>query len=186
MAKKEILTNAEIEKDIINALKNPPNTPKASFQKMKIPCAIIAVLLVVIGFIYPISILWLLLALFIFMIVYAVFAHIKFRNQIKKVSISYYSVTKEVVHSTHEEHYIVRHGNKIRHFEQIDNYTIRFENGKSWRIPKDNYLWSVERPMSDFAIFQSTHREDTLIVVTKKNTDEIVMAYHTDFFEYKN
>lgn len=185
MANKQILTKTEIEKDIINALKNPPNMSEASYKKTTIPAIIIAVLLVVIEFIYPIFILWVLIALVVFLIGSAIFNHFRLKNRIKRVSINDYYITKEVVHSISEEHYRAERGGKRRRTEQINNYTVRFENGKSWRIPKDNYLWSVERPMSDCAIFRSTHREDVFIVVTKKDTNEIVMAYHTDFFEYK-
>lgn len=39
--------------------------------------------------------------------------------------------------------------------------------------------------MSDFAIYQSAHREDTMITVVKKENGEIIMAYRTEFFEYK-
>ena len=180
MAKKQILTNTEIEKDIICALKNPPNLPESSYKKMIIPTVIAVGLLVMIEFIYPLFIVWLLAAVIIFLIGSSIFNHIKLKNLIKKVSINDYYIEKEVVHSTYEEHY--RTGG--RHNELVSNYLIRFENGKSWRISTDNYLWSIERSMSDFAIFQSTHREDTMIVVTKKDTGEIVMAYHTDFFEY--
>ena len=35
-------------------------------------------------------------------------------------------------------------------------------------------------------IYKSTHREDTFVVVPKKDTGEIVMAYNTNAFEYKN
>ena len=184
--KKQILTNTEIEKDIINALKNPPNMSEASYKKLTIPAIIIDVLLVVIEFIYPLFIFWLLLALIVFLIGSAIFNLFRLKKRVQNVTINDYDITTENVHSTTGEHYRAERGGKRRRTKQINNYTIRFENGKIWRIPKDNYLWSVECPMSDFAIFQRTHREDAFFVVTKKDTDEIVMAYHTDVFEYKN
>ena len=94
----------------------------------------------------------------------------------------------EVVHSTAEEHYKAETGGSIRHrrTEQINNYIVRFESGKSWRIPKELYRWNERLRMQDRGIYHTTHRGDTLIVVTKKDKGEIVIAYHTDIFEYKN
>ena len=69
---------------------------------------------------------------------------------------------------------------------EVRAYIMRFENGKSWNIPKDNYTWSGEHPMSDRTLYQSTHPRDLFLTVTKKDTGEIVMAYPTEYFEYKN
>ena len=69
---------------------------------------------------------------------------------------------------------------------QVDNYMIRFENGGVWRIAEKNYSWSVERPMSDWYIFENAHRGDVFITVTERSTGTVMMAYDTEFFEYKN
>ena len=61
-----------------------------------------------------------------------------------------------------------------------------FKIGKSWRIPKELYRWNETIRKHDSDIYPTTHRGDTLIVVTKKDNGEIVVAYHTDIFEYKN
>ena len=58
MENKHFLTNTEIEKDIITALKNPPKESEASNHKSTIVAIIIAILLIVIEFIYPIFILY--------------------------------------------------------------------------------------------------------------------------------
>lgn len=60
------ITKAEIEKDIVEAIKNPPRESKASYRKFTIPAIVIAIVLIVIEFIYPVFILWLLLALVVF------------------------------------------------------------------------------------------------------------------------
>ena len=182
MAKKQLLTNAEIEKDIISALKNPPKESEKSYKRWTIPCIIIAVLLVVIEFIYPIFILWLLLALTVFLIGYSIFHHLRLKNQIKNVMISDYDITTEIVHSTAEEHYRAETGGSVRHrrTEQVNNYILRFENGKVWRVQKELYSWN------DRGIFNSTHRGDTMIVVTEKSSGGIVVAYNTEIFEYKS
>ena len=66
MAKKQIITSVEIEKDIVDVMKNQPKESERSYKSFTIPAIIIAILLVVIEFIYPIFILWLLLALIVF------------------------------------------------------------------------------------------------------------------------
>ena len=189
MAKKEKFTSAEIEKDIITALKNPSGEPEGSFEKSKIPTRILGIVLcvayAVLMLIRPTVVLLTLLVSLLLAIGFSLFKLVKRQIQIKKVSIRDYHVSTEIVHSIDEEHY--HYHQKRGKFSRkipVNNYVIRFENGKEWRIPKDNYLWSTERPMSDFAIHQSTHRGDTMTVVTKADTDNVVMAYHTDFFEY--
>ena len=185
MAKKEKFTSAEIEKDIITALKNPSGESEESFEKTKVPGTILGIVLGVLLLIRPMIAFWALLAALIVTIGFIIFTLVRRWVQIKKVSIRDYHVSTEIVHSIDEEHYHYhqKRGKFCRKIP-VDNYVIRFENGKEWRIPKDNYLWSAERPMSDFAIHQSTHRGDTMTVVTKADTDNVVMAYHTDFFEY--
>lgn len=180
MAKKQILTRSEIEKDIINVFKQPQEMSESSYKKWTIPSVIIAC----IEFIYPIFILWVVLALVIFLIASSIISRFRLKRHIKNVSIDDYEIKTEVVANTTEESY-VKKGPKW-HSKRVNNYTIRFENGESWRIPEDNYPWSKERRMSGFAIFQSTHRGDVFMVVIKKDTGKIVVAYNTEFFEYKN
>ena len=186
MTKKQILTNAEIEKDIITALKNPPKQSEVSYKKSTLIAIIIAILLVILEFIYPTFILWLVPALVAFFVVYSIFNRVRLKYRIKNVTLNNYDITKETVHGTMEEHYKAERGGKIRRTEQIDNYAICFENGKNWRLPKELYSWTEEFRVSDWGIYQGAHREDVFIVVTNKHTNEIVVAYHTDVFEYKN
>ena len=60
-----------------------------------------------------------------------------------------------------------------------------FDNGKTWNIPKNNYAWSGEFPMSDDFIYKNTHFGDIFWTVTEKNTGKIVVAYPAEYFEYK-
>ena len=188
MVKKQILRNVEIEKDIINALKNPPRELEASYKKWTLPCIIIAVLLVVIEFIYPIFILWSLLALIVFLIGSSIFYHFRLKARIKSVRINDYYITAEIVHSISEEHYRAETGGSVRHrrTEQVDNYIVRLENGKVWRVPKELYCWNERLRMHDVGVFNSTHRGDTMMVVTEKRSDKIIVAYNTEIFDYKN
>ena len=54
MEKKQTLTNNEIKKDIINALKNPPEESKSSYKIQMVATAIIFILFIVIECIYQI------------------------------------------------------------------------------------------------------------------------------------
>ena len=87
MAKKQVLTNADIEKDIITSLKTPQNESEASYKSFTIPAVIIAIILVVIEFIYPIFILWLFLALIVFGSGISIFHRLRLKNQIKNTNL---------------------------------------------------------------------------------------------------
>lgn len=65
MSQKQTLTNVEIEKDIIHAFKHPPKESETSYQRWTVLYIIIAILLVAIEFVYPMFILWFLLALIV-------------------------------------------------------------------------------------------------------------------------
>ena len=94
----------------------------------------------------------------------------------------------ETVHSITEEHYRTETGGSIRHrrTEQVNNYIVRFENDKSWRVPKELYNWNERLRCQDLGVYNTTHRGDTMIVVTEKSTGKIAVAYNTNIFEYKN
>lgn len=188
MPKKQVFTNAEIEKDIIGALKHPPHDSEAeaSSKKWMIPAAIVAVPLVVITVINPTTGCLLLLAVCALMMIVGIVNNLRIKYRMKMVSICDYNITTEIVYSISEEHYEENIGVKSRYTVQRDNYTIHFESGKEWRIPKENYNWHERLRMQDLGVFHSTHRGDTMLVVTDKKTDRIVMAYNTELFEYKN
>ena len=86
-----------------------------------------------------------------------------------------------------EEHYKQRGPRSgVPDSKQVDNYTLYFENKQSFCLPKDNYLWSEERPMSDFAIFQVAQRGEEFYLAINTITGNIDMIYPLEFFEYKN
>ena len=183
MPKKQKFTNAEIEKDIVTALKNPPSMSKETYQKPSVSTIIVVCVFLVLEFIYPHLLVWLLLALLVWGIATIIFHYIRLRQRIKRVSINDYHITIETVHGTSVEHYRAHRG-RFRS-ETVFNYMIQFENGKVWRIPKENYLWSDELSISDWGICQGTQCGNTFVVVTKKDTGEIVTAYNTEYFEYR-
>lgn len=188
MARKQILTNAEIEKDIISALENPPKESEVSYGRWSILFVIGAILLVVIEYFYRMFILWFLLALIVVGIGSGIVHYVRHQNRIKHITISDYDIMIEIVHSTGEEHYRAKTAVTVKHrrTEQINNYIIRFESGKVWCVPKVLYGWSERLRMDDRGIHHSTHRGDTMIAVAEKGSDEILVAYHTDVFEYRN
>ena len=186
MSKKQSLTNAEIEKDIIGALKNPPGVSEKSNRKWTIPATVIAIALIVVVAINSKIGCLILLAVFALLIIFGIANYLRVKYRIKNVSICNYDVTREVVNRISEEHYKADTGAKRRRTEQIDNYIIHFENGKEWRVPKENYAWNERLRMSALGVYKSTHRGNTMLIATDKRTDKIVMAYNTEIFEYKN
>lgn len=183
MKEKQIVTPAEIKKDISDALKQPQAMSKSGYDTMTVISLIIACLLVVIEFFYPMGILWLWIVSALLVCLILGFLGFRRKRLMNRITFEDYEITTETVSDTSEESYEIKRVNGRN--ERVFNCTLRFENGMVWRVPEDNYRWCEERPMSNFAIYQSTHRGDTMIVVSKKGTGEVAMAYHTDFFEYR-
>ena len=181
MIKKQKITENEIKKDIITALKHPYTMNKVSYKKTIVCARIIICLLLAIIFISTKAFLWTFYLLLVFGFGYVMFYHFRLKIKIKNLSVDDYNITIETVSSVSEDHY-----RELNCGRFINNFVIHFENEKNWRIPKFNYLWNTDHPVSDSAVYQSIHRADSMIVVTNKDTDEIIVAYHTDFFEYKN
>ncbi len=192
MAKKQILTNLEIEKDIVGAFKKPSEGPKPPYGINTVIGIILAIVLWVIALMYTVFIVRFSLILIGLLIVGNIFYSVWFKYRIKNVTADDYDITKETVYSTDEEHYEGksryrrRTGGLFRIKEPIDNYIIHFENGKTWRVPKELYIWHEKLCMRNVDIYNSTHRGDTMITVTEKKSGKIVVAYNTEFFEYKS
>ncbi len=191
MTKKQVLTNADIEKDIINALRQSKKVPKIYNKKTEVILSIVIVIGLVLMILYPYLLIGGALALVMFVILRPILMTILLNHRAKKVSIDDYEIRNEILsHKNIKKIHIRLRGkgaSRIPVSTTISIYILNFENGKSWYIPRDcNYAWSVEHSRSDLAIYQESHREDSFIVVTKKDTGKIVMAYHTKLFEYRN
>ena len=188
MEKKQTLTNNEIKKDIINALKNPPEESKSSYKIQMVATAIIFILFIVIECIYHAFIFWAFGALVICLIANCVINNMRLKNLERSVNVNDYEISRETVHSVSEETYKADAGGTLnrRRTEIRNNYTVIFESGKIWRIPaKENYAWNERLRTQALGIYRSTHKGDTMIAVTKKDTGKTVMAYNSDLFEYK-
>ena len=186
MVKKQIITNREIEQDIATALKNPQDMSKSSYKKMTFPIVLVAISMVVMGFVYPLGVLWILLGIVAALIGAKIYQICRLNYLIKNISIDDYDIVTDTVSHIYKESYHIKSANQNHMGRDVDNFVIYFESRKKWKIPKENYLWSVERPMSDFSIYNSTHREDAYITVVKKSNGKIAVAYKCEFFEYKN
>ena len=179
-----MITQAEIKKDIINSLKQPLEMSKSSYKKLTIPCIIIACLLIVVTYTHPKIILYALLFLLVSPFLFGAVSYFRLQHKIKNVHTDDYAVITAVLSHTSEESYVLRRP-KWYNSERVNNYTLYFENGESWRVPKDNYNWSERRRMSNVSVYQSSHRGDVFIIVVKKDTGIIVTAYNSGLFEYK-
>ena len=181
MDKKLILTNSEIEKDIRHALKNPPYESEKSYRRK--PFIIIAafILVVISAIIWPVVVLS---TIFVFLIGLPIWPWLwGYYLENKKIVLNDYQITQETVNCVIVEKYVDK---RSKHKYTRYNYFVRFGNGKTWAIPADNYAWTEKHRMSFGEVYQHTHMEDTMIVVTKKRNGKIVMAYNTDTFTYVN
>ena len=179
---KEKLTNAVIEKDIINFLKEPNKISEDSYNKQQFPAAILGIVIGVLSLIFFEYIIWGFILLIVYIMAALLFRHFRIQIQAKRVKICDYEIKEEPLSHVCYETYRQRR----RRGYTVHIHTLHFENGKSWIIPENNYSWSVERRMSEFSVYESAQSGDTFIVVTKKSTGKVFVAYNTRFFEYKN
>ena len=188
MARKQLLTNDNILTDIKNILKRPANLSHAEHHRSNIPYFVFSALVLAATLIFQSHYKLVLLLAILVIVIYLVVDFLRKKNSIKNASFDDYEIKKEVVSYVKEETYITDHSaSRMREkLSEIRVFIMYFENGQSWNIPKDNYTWSKEAPMSDNMLYQLTHRGDLFTVVTKKATGEIVVAYPTEYFEYKN
>jgi hypothetical protein len=189
MAKKQILTNNNIETDIKNILKRPANLSRIEHHKSMVPIWVNSVLVLIAMLVFQNYYKLVLLLDIIFIAIYLTVEYFRKKSRIKNVSIDDYEIKKVAASFVKEEVYSTAAGSYSyikRKLKTVYVHIMYFENGKSWNIPKDNYLWSKECPMSDRTLHQITHSGDVFWVVTKKDTGEVVVAYPSEYFEYKN
>ena len=189
--KKEILTNDNIVFDIKHSLKKPAKMSGGTYKILSTISAIIVVIFCVAelyllntqsidpkiaGLVFlPACILFISLGILEYLILVIKRINVRLEN---------YEVVSEVLsHKTEDKHreWVNKHCKK-----DVSVFTLYFENKKSIRIPEMNYTWSPIRQMSDFSLFNISHRGDEFIIVLNKKTGKIVMAYPAKYFEYKN
>ena len=188
MTRKQLLTNDNILTDIKNILKHPTNLSHAEHHRSKVPYFVFLAVSLVAMLIFQDYYKLILAISLVFIVAYLTVDYILKRKSAEKVSFDDYEIKREAVSYVNEEVYITDHSvSRMREkMSEIRVFIVYFENGKKWNIPKDNYAWSKECPMSDRAIYQTTSQGSLFWTVTRKGTGEIVMAYPTRHFEYKN
>ncbi|MBQ3597796.1 MAG: hypothetical protein II987_00855 [Clostridia bacterium] len=179
---KVIITKAEIEKDIIHAIKHPARTPRWLYF---VGYAAVFVVMLGIAFLesYIGKAAFFLPAVVLFAILLLPLVKYGLRDRkAAKVSIDNYVVKKSVVKKKKHEKYV-----KIskRRITVVNNYNIFFEKERVWRIPDELYWWSEKCSMSDISVFEKTEQGDVFYTVCEKKSGKIVMAYNTEVFEYE-
>jgi len=188
MTRKQALTNDNILTDIKNILKHPANLSRVEHHRSKIPFFVFSAVSLVAMLIFQDYYKLILVISLAFIAVYLTVDYILKRKSAEKVSLDDYLIKKEVVSYVNEETYITDHSvSRMREkMSEVRVFIVYFESGKKWNIPKDNYAWSTECPMSDRAIYQTASKGSLFWTVTKKDTCEVIMAYPAEYFEYKN
>ena len=188
MRKKEVFSSKEIKKDIIHAILWPAKQRQGVYIITLASCVVIGILLGVVSWFVPQMDVWfgVSLALVVVLLpVTLILRRVLLKKRLQKtLSFDDYCVNTEKVRDTAEETYITG-GLRLPRMREVSNYTITFENGKSWRVSENNYSWSKEYPMKALGVYHTAHKGDLMYVVTKRSDGKIVMAYHTDYFEYK-
>ena len=188
MAKKEIVTEKEILKDIINSIKKTTHTSSGRMSRRAEVAmgAVAGIAVVAIEMIYPLFVLWMLLGFLLFIPAYLIVAKVRLSRKIKAARVEDYEIVVGTLAGVEHEHYRVKRGYKwYSPVYEVNNYTLKFEDGGVWCVPKDNYPWSVERPMSDMAICQASEQGDSFIIVRKKIDGKIAVAYPENFFDFR-
>ena len=189
MAKMEIFTEAEIERDIQSAIKYPPDESEDSYKKWLIFALVLAPFsLLALPFIEKLSdFLWSFAwALLIITVLIFPLSFLYLKIRLKNVSIRDYEISEDKVFSTEEERYTDVYRTTRWHFRTVKNYNVNFCSGRTWRIPGELYFWSDRYRMKNYKICESSKAGDTMIVVTHRKTKKIIVAYNTEFFEYKS
>ena len=189
MPKKETFTDVEILEDIKNEIKDPKRLSEIEYQKSSLPSFLVVIALIVAVIICAV---WEVCEIFLsipLLIAYIVFIKLRVLYKAKKVRIENYEVTTatllNTVDESHWEERASHYGSYRTRREWISYYVLRFEEFGYWVIPTTNYYWSKELRMQDGYIYENSHRGDEFIIVIEKKTKRIVVAYHTDYFEYR-
>lgn len=182
--KKALLTKENIEQDIIASIKSPKRITNNVRIKHYVFALIVFFAVVIVGYLYLNELTYsreiALVFIAVISLLWLMFRYIRTKN----VSADDYLIGRDTVSHIHEEKYQYHPRGAIVSREKTIR-TIHFESGASWCIPKEAYLWSAEFTMSDVSVFDSTHKGNSFITVSDKNSGEVVVAYNENFFDYK-
>ncbi len=181
--KKIFLSGDDIIEDVKMNLKREPNMSKKQNKIYGILASVFGVLLAVLGFINLKLSFFILIASIALIYIFYFIMQLARRGKTKRITLSDFEITKQILSHKSSESFKVETGGSVSHrkTEQVDNYILYFEDGRSWQLFDYNY----SSYLSDYYVYTNCHRGDSFIVVSNKNTGKIVVAYHMDRFEYK-
>ena len=190
MEEREKLTPERIRQDIIYSIKHPLDEKKDDYKKGKIIAGIVFGIamagVLIIAFLQwnP----WIIYGFFIVLIAFgiteAIVLSVRRHRKVKRICMDGYEFAVEKLSHVEKEQYYIK-ATRYSSGRTVINYTLHFENDKPWRIPERICVWSRERMLSDWYVYENAHRGDSFVTVTEKETGEIVMAYSLEWVDAK-
>ena len=183
VTKKFAVTSREIGKDIVRTAGQADRLTKKSYESWRMPAIIIALVSLVVTYIYPLAFIYAVLAVAVITVIAVLGKYLRLRRFAVKFSIDDYEIKTDTLSHVDLESFEVRRGKWRR--DRVENYMLCFEELGTYYIPEDNYLWNVDARMSDRAVFEKAHRGDKFIVAVHRKSGKLSAVYHADYFEYK-
>ena len=182
--KKELLTREQIVEDIRNAMRVSVPIRKKEYKTQRLIGLIGGVAAAILFFFYPYAVIYIILGVcfativgsFLFVAIRAVYR----KKKIRAVRIEDYRIGTELLSGKDCERF--RQRVTRYHYKTVIHLILRFQ-GEEWRVPENVYRHSTEYRDTPWFTFDSAEVGDEFIVVRKKDTNAIVMAYHCDLFE---
>ena len=179
-SEKEIITKENIVGDIKHSLKKPPTKTRSEYRMLKIVAFVASILLVILEIIMrDLTLTIISIVLFItydYIVLFIKRINVRFKN---------YEVKSAVLsHREHEVYSLSTNYGSVNAVNDFGIYTLFFENRQSYRIPEDNFTWAPLRQISDSMLYNSSNPGDEFIIIVKKRTGKIAMAYPKKHFEY--
>ncbi len=186
MSQKETLTLERIREDIIYSIKHPLEETKDDYKKGNIIAGIVSGIAMAGVFItafllrYPWIIYGFFIALLAWVVIESIVLSVRRHLKVKQINTDDYEIATEKLSHVEKEQYYIK-GTRHSPGRTVINYTLHFENDKPWRIPGRICVWSKERMLSDWYVYENAHRGDTFVTVTERETGKIVMAYSLEW-----
>ena len=71
-------------------------------------------------------------------------------------------------------------------FNRREVIILNFKSSADWEVPYDNYKWSKTYRLTRKGVANTSLQGDTFWIVRLKSSYDVVVAYNTKFFDYKN
>jgi len=177
---KETVTEQRLLEDLRHSAAKPATISQREYNRSTIPCLIGALLLVVLGYIYPKALAFAALGLLALLPILAIGGRLMIKIRVRRVKPSDYILREEALTHKDEEHFTTtsKYRSKI-----VNRYLLCFE-GVQWEPAKENFAWRQEGYLSDYGIHQTSHRGDRFLLVIRKRNGKIAVAYPLSQFEF--